>query len=436
MKEYYINIVCRILLIVAGTTFLYWYISVAFNNVYVCDDYWFGTNVSQYGFWGNQVHYYLNWEGSYTHTFLDSLPHLFDVEKMPFYFNIFSLTLLVFSIYYFIYAFFYSSKIDAFIIGLYVSALFYSFTNGSSEIRYWVSANAYIVELAFVILAITFYHKKKYYNNVVWHTLMGLLLFLIAGSKLTFILYAFAGIVLHDVYLKIKPNKNLYFIIGLLLLFSLVNVFAPGNLIRLQEETSIYKGDIFFVNDILLVRIEKVLPFIVYSLLLCPVSLLLESNLRITKSHIFLFIISIIITFIIDSLIMFICFNDPGPLRIYVLCEMMILLISLCIYSNIKSIFIKQKASWYLLCLIPIIFIICNIPMIKDVTPSIEFARKSKLRDQKVMLTTTDYVELEPLPESYLLLSYFANDIEWIENVYLPYFGKSCTVYIKNPINK
>lgn len=433
MKEYPINRVCRILLLVAGLAFLYWYVPVAFHNVYVCDDYWFGTNVSQFGFWGNQVHYYLNWEGSYTHTFLDSLPHLFDFERMPFCFNVFSLALLVYSLYYFTCAFFHSSKVDAAIIGLYISAVLYSFTNGGSEIRFWVSANAYIVELASVILAISLYHKRNNYNNLAWFSLMGLLLFVIAGCKLTFILYAFAGFLLHDIYFKIKPNKNTYFVLGVLLLFSLINVFAPGNLIRLQEETSIVKDEVFFVSDILSIRIEKVLPFIVYSLLLCPVSLFLHSNTQITKSHIILFVASIIVTFIIDSLIMYICFNDPGPLRIYVLCEMMILLICMCIYSKVKSVFINSRLSRFIHCVIPIIFILCNIPMINDIEPSLEFAKESKQRDVQVMSTTADYVEIDPLPDSHLLLSYFANDVEWIENVYLPYFGKSCTVLLRTP---
>jgi hypothetical protein len=69
--------------------------------------------------------------------------------------------------------------------------------------------------------------------------------------------------------------------------------------------------------------------------------------------------------------------------------------------------------------------------MIQDKQPSIEFAKKAKLRNEKIMLTTSDNVKIEPLPESYLLLSYFANDKEWLENVYLPYFGKSCSVNIE-----
>ena len=89
-----------ILILSVGIVFLCWYLPVAFNNVYACDDYWFGTNVRVNGFWGNQLFYYFNWEGSYTHTFLASLPHAFHGSHIPFIFNLFSLVLLFISLLY------------------------------------------------------------------------------------------------------------------------------------------------------------------------------------------------------------------------------------------------------------------------------------------------------------------------------------------------
>ena len=101
---------CRIILLVSCVGFLSWYLPVAYHNVYACDDYWFGTNVENFGFVGTQIHYYLNWEGSYTHTFLDSLPHVFVHNIMPFFFNLFSLLLLATSIYYAFRTFFHIDK--------------------------------------------------------------------------------------------------------------------------------------------------------------------------------------------------------------------------------------------------------------------------------------------------------------------------------------
>ena len=431
MEKCFVNKTCRFLLLLSSVVFLYWYLPVAYHNVYVCDDFWFGTNVSKYGFLGNQIHYWFNWEGSYTHTFLDSLPHLFEFERMPFYFNLFSLGFFVYSIYYFIRTFFNSSKLDAFIIGFYICAVLYTFTNGNSEIRFWVSANAYIVELASVILALSLYHEKIIFNKSIGF--LCFFLIVIAGCKLTFILYTIVGFILHDIFLKIKPSKSTYIVFTFLLVFSLLNVLAPGNIIRLQEETSVMRNEEFLFSDILMIRINKILPFLVYSLLLLPTSLCLYTSNKISKLQIFLLVSIILITFLLDSIIMYICFHDPGPLRIYILCEMMILLITLSIYTRIISLFTNSinKFVKVFICLMPIIFILYNIPMIKDKQLSREFAKKAKLRNEKVILTTSDNIKIEPLPESYLLLSYFVNDKEWLENVYLPYFGKSCTISIE-----
>ena len=92
------NKIVNILIISVGIVFLCWYLPVAFYNVFACDDYWFGTNVRINGFWNNQLFYWHNWEGSYTHTFLASLPHLVQYSRMPFIGNMFSLLLFCFNI--------------------------------------------------------------------------------------------------------------------------------------------------------------------------------------------------------------------------------------------------------------------------------------------------------------------------------------------------
>lgn len=433
-KVYSINNVSRLLLIIAGLTFLYWYLPVAFSNVYVCDDYWFGTNVSNYGFWGNQMHYWLNWEGSYTHTFLDSLPHTIKFIRMPFCFNLISLGLLICSLSSLISSLFNTSALDVGIAGLYISAILYTFTNGSSEIRFWVSANAYIIELALVLFAISLYHKKETNSSKHWYVYMILLLFSIAGCKLTFILYTIVGFVLHDLILKIKPNKQTYFIFGILFLFSLVNVLAPGNFIRLQEETNVCHGDVFTLYDILKIRFDKILSFIGCSLLLVPASFSIKYFRKISSTHVLLCTFVLVATFILDSIIMYVCFRDPGPLRVYVLFEIMTLILVLCFCANMStklsiSKFIRVPLSLILL----FTFMIYNIPMIEEKRGSIEFAKLARLREQKISSSPyTEVICIEPLPDSHLLLSYFINDEGWLENVYLPYFGKSCKVIIND----
>ena len=433
-KVFSINNVSHLLLIIAGLIFLYWYLPVAFSNVYVCDDYWFGTNVSNYGFWGNQMHYWLNWEGSYTHTFLDSLPHTIKFIRIPFCFNLISLGLLIYSLSSLIRSLFNISVLDAGIVGLYISSILYTFTNGSSEIRFWVSANAYIIELALVLFAISLYHKKETNNSKRWYVYMTFLLFAISGCKLTFIMYTIVGFVLHDLILKIKPNKQTYFIFGILFLFSFVNVLAPGNFIRLQEETNVYHSDVFTLYDILKIRFDKILSFIGCSLLLIPASFNIKSYRKISLTQVLLCAFVLVATFILDSIIMYVCFRDPGPLRVYVLFEIMILIIVLCFCANIStklsiSNFIRVPLSLILL----FAFIIYNIPLIEKKQGSIEFAKQARLRDQKIVSAPfSEVICIDPLPDSHLLLSYFINDEGWLENVYLPYFGKSCKIIIND----
>ena len=425
---------CRIILLVSCVGFLSWYLPVAYHNVYACDDYWFGTNVENFGFVGTQIHYYLNWEGSYTHTFLDSLPHVFVHNRMPFFFNLFSLLLLATSIYYAFRTFFHIKQIDATILSIYLCAILYTFTNGDSEIRFWVSANAYIIELASIITMLSLYHNKTKMSIKAYLTYATILLFIIAGCKLTFILYAFMSIFLHDVILKAKPTRLAYYTIGVLIIFSLINVLAPGNLIRLAEETSVYHDHAFSFIDVLGIRIAKLLPFLWYSLLLIPISLFVKLPQRVTSQHIVCCISFMIFTFILDSVIMYICFHDPGPIRVYILCETLILVTSLIILFFIVDQIKSTPQSRALLCTITsIILLICNIPMINKISPSIEFANLSRMRNQELFEANAEVVYVDPLPDSHLLLSYFANDNEWIENVYAPYF-KRCNVQL-NQIN-
>lgn len=414
--------------------FLFWYMPVSYHNVYTCDDYWFGTNVNNNGFWGNQIYYWLNWEGSYTHTFLDSIPHVFDYDRMPFLFNICSMLLLVYGVYYAIRSFFKTTtKLDAIIFASYITTILYTFTNGDSEIRFWVSANSYVIELAVVIIALSLYYNKEIISSKKFGICMTILLFIISGSKLTFILYMIIGIIIQDVILKKKITRLTYFTMIVLGVFSMLNILAPGNLIRLNEEVSVYHEYVFSFFEILQIRMLKIIPFIGYSMLLIPVSICFTDTTKVILSNIFYVVLFGIIAFIIDSLIMYICFQDPGPLRVYILSEMFILMTSIFVYLCIAK-YVKNKL-WIknISCTIAtIILIICNIPMINKIQPSIEYATQSRLRNQKITnVKNNDCVDIVPLPNSYLLLSYFANDIVWIEDVYVPYFNKKCDVILK-----
>jgi hypothetical protein len=61
-----------------------------------------------------------------------------------------------------------------------------------------------------------------------------------------------------------------------------------------------------------------------------------------------------------------------------------------------------------------------------------EYSRLANLRDVNVeRCASSETILLDSLPDSGLLLSYFCNDVEWLENVYFPYFGKNNKVVLK-----
>ena len=180
-----------IAIIAVGIVFLCWYLPVAFYNVYACDDYWFGTNVRVNGFWGNQLFYYFNWEGSYTHTFLASLPHAFHGSRMPFLGNLFSLVLLYVSLFCVLRTYTSLSVKRGMVYSLYCLSFLFLCTKGNAEIRFWICANiTYISEMSFLLLFLSLYHNLDNGSTYKKWILVALCLFLIGGSKLTFIIYA------------------------------------------------------------------------------------------------------------------------------------------------------------------------------------------------------------------------------------------------------
>lgn len=82
--------------------FFCWYTPTSYMNVFSCDDYWFGSYIHDIGFWKTQAQFYNNWEGSYTHTFLASIPHIIPGCKAPFLCNFISLSFLIYSVYIFV----------------------------------------------------------------------------------------------------------------------------------------------------------------------------------------------------------------------------------------------------------------------------------------------------------------------------------------------
>lgn len=429
-----------IVIISVGIVFFCWYLPVAYYNVYACDDYWFGTNVTVNGFWVNQLFYYLNWEGSYTHTFLASLPHVFHGSHIPFFCNMFSLLLLLVSLFCFLRTYTSLSVKREFVYSLYFLSFLYLCTKGNAEIRFWICANiTYISEMSFMIITFSLYHNiDKKNTNMKW-CLMTLCLFLVGGSKLTFIIYAVSGIIMHDILYEKSVNKYTLLVLSLLGAFVILNVAAPGNYIRLEEETIPKSADIHMgMLESLLYRITEMKPFLLNTLFLLPIAAQWSNRHSFKKKRVFTALAVFGGAFAIDSLVLYICFHDSGPLRVYFVAEVILALLVLFGLNHFyKSVLCNYYYTIHVMILFAFMVAVSHMSLFFQVPQSIEFSEKARERDKYVMSCSAgDTLEIAPLPSSYLMLSYFSNDVIWLERIYLPYFQKKNKfVLLESPAN-
>lgn len=410
-------------------------------NVLSCDDFWFGTNVHRLGFWNTQVYYWNNWEGSYTHTFLASLPHLFSFSRVPFIFNILSLIALVLSICFFMRTFISTDKKATIVSSLYFTSVFLSFVIGGAEIRYWVCASfTYIIELSSVIVFISLYHRIQHINRQsksLFCIISILLIIIIAGSKLTFITFCVFCLIIHDLIYNGAFTRSCIIACLMLFIVSLSNILAPGNLIRLGEETTVLEeGSNMSLLFCIWYRITTILPVFVLAITVLPITSFLQiesGGISLDKATIWKVSLISILFYTIDSAIMYICFRDPGPARIYITAEFSIYAFFV-IIACILSTFNKWATSIHHISIIVSSLLIVIGGYYLSLLPNCyDFSNKSRERDKIVYESKSDTLKIPKLPESHLLLPYFSNDIEWIQNVYLPYFDKDdLVVYLED----
>lgn len=428
-----------IAIMIVGIVFLCWYLPVAYYNVYACDDYWFGTNVRVNGFWGNQLFYYFNWEGSYTHTFLASLPHVFHCSHIPFWGNLFSLVFLFVSLFYFLRTYTSLTVKRGLVYSLYFLSFLYLCTKGNSEIRFWLCVNiTYVSEMSFLLLFGALYHNlDKEFSYKKWCFVI-LCLFLIGGSKLTFILYAVSGIIIHDILSEKPINRNTLLICSLLGVFVILNIAAPGNYIRLEEETMPKDVDVHMsMLESVFYRITEMESFLLNTLFLLPIAAQWTNRKTFKKKCVLTAIAIFGMTFVLDSIVMYICFNDPGPLRVYFVTEV---LLAIFILFGLNHFYTFVLYRYYYTRPVMILFAfmvaVSHITLTFYIPKSIEYSEKARERDKYVMSCKDgETIKIAPLPSSYLMLSYFSNDVIWLERIYLPYFQKKYKYVLLVPLN-
>ena len=267
---------------------------------------------------------------------------------------------------------------------------------------------------------------------------MAFFLFLIGGSKLTFIIYAFSGIITNDILYNKRVNRNTILVLFLLGLFVILNVTAPGNYIRLVEETMPKDDNIHMgMFESVFYRITEMEPFLLNTLFLLPIAAQWTTNHSFEKKRVLTSVAVLGVAFIIDSAVMYICFNDSGPLRVYFVAEVSTAILVLFglnhFYTSALS---KYYYTRHVIVLFAFMVAVSHLSLIFQVPKSIEYSEKARERDQYVMSCKAgETIEIAPLPSSYLMLSYFSNDVIWLERIYLPYFQKKNKFVLLEPRN-
>jgi hypothetical protein len=411
--------------------FLIWYFSINYYNIFSLDDYWHGANVQKNGFLGAQKFYYLNWEGSFSHTLFATLPHIPSIKTIfgqsTWIYSIISYISIVFSLSFAVRKFnLVTNSIYAILISIYFISILYLFTSAKQEILYWTSANfTYITGLALLILSFTFLLKLK--QNFKLLALIPIILLL--GNKVNFGVLFFLGFAMlyisNEAFRKERKITNI--ILFTSVSFYLLNISAVGNYLRLEQNMTESENKYSLFEIIEFRTLEVILPFVLKSafFILPLVYLLSKAILEYLplKKMILLFIIY----FIFENLIYWMSFKDPGPARGNIVSEFFCLLIL------ISSAYQIKMASWqpikilsYFSILLLTILQAMNwnyISVAKNYnTKAIERIRLVKSAKRNIYLSN--------LPESGLLHSVWCNDELWLNNVFIPYFNKDITVKI------
>lgn len=406
--------------------FIVWYFIISYANIYACDDYWYGANVHTFGFWKTQNYYWYNWEGSFTHTFFATIPHLFHASKMPFICNMLSLFFFLSSTIFFIKTFFQIPKISAFFCSCYIIAFLLTFTSGGAEIRYWVCANnTYLLGISTILIFISLYHNYDH-KKIIW---LLLLLIIIIGNKVSYIYFTFVCTLLHDAIYTRLTIKRFTIILLVFSVLSLLNILAPGNFVRLSQNMKESAEYGITLIETFGYRMQDIGTFGITTVLLLPICIILHPIIK--RKSIVLLTIGFLLVFIGDTIIMYICFHDSGPKRENILIETMAILYTYSLMAFFMSKLKIENLKIPLLLISSLMFSYLSSKNIFQINPSYTYSKLAKERERMVLAIQDEKeITLPPLPDSGLLLSYFSNEEIWIENVYLSYYGKKLKVII------
>lgn len=407
--------------------FLGWFVTASWYNVFVGDDYWHALRVYDHGFWGSQLFYWRTWEGAYVHGFLATIPAALRIPLWPFLTSVVAWLLLVVSIHNFLKEYVRhppscTAKTGEWLTALLIGCFIYLFTGGGAEIRFWACATTYTLGVACLLAFLAHYHHAEDWRGRGWGWALFLLCMLV-GNKISFIAWTFVAMMTHDIATS-KLSRSRASVYCVLMVLSLMNVLAPGNLIRLQGNVEGNPFSWMRLMDAVVFRAGQIVPILMATVMLFPLC-----EFRVPKKVIAIVAYSFIVTFVVDTAIMYLSFHDPGPLRCLIIPETHLVFLVILLMGWIRSRFNlgERTPSYLLFCvLVGIGYCLKNADEYAKLPETIAFSNGQHERDEYVRNSgETGIVRIRPLPDAGLLLPYFVNEEVWLENVYLPYFHKT-----------
>lgn len=313
---------------------MYGYIS-SFTR-FILDDFCMGQSLNQYGFWGAQKWWYLNWDGRYVFTFLIHLAVLTGPRILRFFplIVLVANTALLSFIGYYGLANYKVSKGNRILASLLMSTAItfwtLSLTSDVSESFYWVSSmlTYYLpitVALGGILALILFDRNNK--ESLYQYIIIGVIFFLSTGSSETFSVIALILAAVATLFVYIKQGRSLKSKRVRLLLCAtiailigvLIMVGAPGNKIRQSNfpkppslTSSLDKSIDISTEYFSQLLVDNKFAFIV--ILISGLIFVITADIRIkNKSKIFFSVFGITILMVWASYILSIYATSSGP---------------------------------------------------------------------------------------------------------------------------
>lgn len=211
-----------------------------------CDDFWFYSQVKDYGFWGSQKWSYFKWSGRYFSNFIINLNplmyHSFIGYKL---FCIPMIIMLLYSLYYFMNAigFDFLSRRAKSVFSLMILSIYLYKMPSIAQGIYWVPGAIFyllpnIFTLIFFSFLIQLLKDKDKLPRLTSIVIAILLLFFTVGSNeismCLLVLLLYFSIIL-DFLINGKVDKKLLLMVICATAFSLIVILAPGNTIRSER---------------------------------------------------------------------------------------------------------------------------------------------------------------------------------------------------------